>query len=341
MNIIDLKKQDFLEIQNNFLNNTNNENCFGEFNFLQSFQWSEIQREYGQNVFLKGLEFDNKIVGFFVAIEKRIFNSRVYWYIPRGPIFFDNKKNYWSSFFLAIRNNFSDRNIKFIRLEPVYSSFLKYYENASSDLKRTSDIQPSKTSFLDLNSSEDELLNSFSQKTRYNIRLSKKRGVEIKKFDVNSFSEFWELMSVTAKRDNFFIHDKEYYRKLIEHDSNFIKLFSASFNGSVLAAGIFSFFSSTVSYLHGSSSSEMRSLMAPHFLQWELIKLAKRSGFRYYDFYGIDERRWPGVSRFKKGFSGKIFSFPGTFDYLLDDNFYLLYKFSRNFKRELRKILSF
>lgn len=73
--------------------------------------------------------------------------------------------------------------------------------------------------------------------------------------------------------------------------------------------------------------------MAPYLLQWEIIKAAKGRGCRYYDFYGIDENKWPGVTRFKLGFGGEQVQFPGTYDYIFCRPLYWLYKFLRTVRR--------
>jgi peptidoglycan pentaglycine glycine transferase (the first glycine) len=326
MKIIDLKKEDLLRIQIN-----------SNWSFLQSYQWLEIQEKYGQHVVLKSLQIDKKIIGFFVAIEHKICRSKKYWYLPKGPVFLDNQQNLWLDFFLALKKEALKNDLKFIRLEPVVSGFLNYY-NTSKDLVKTVNIQPATTSLVSLNFSEEDLLNKMAQKTRYNIKLAQRKGVEFSDVGPEKFDDFWRLMSVTAGRDNFFVHSKNYYKNLIEYNNNFIKLFSASFNGQILAMGIFSFFGSTVSYLHGASSNENRNLMAPYLLHWELIKLAKSKGYKYYDLYGVDEKKWPGVSRFKNGFAGQKISFPGAFDCVVDKRFYLLYKFFRQLRRALKKI---
>lgn len=343
MNIIDLKKEDFLKIQNDFLQTSFARNNFWSSSFLQSYQWAEIQENYGWPVLFKGIKKDEKIIGFFLAIEKKIWQSKRYWYIPRGPIFFDNQVS-WLDFFFALQQQVNDKNIKFVRFEPLSPDFLDYYNDKGSRTKgqlsvnliKSSDIQPVKTSFLNLNLPETELLNSFSQKTRYNINLAMKKGVEVSVESLDGFADFWKLMSVTSGRDNFFIHSEKYYRTLLSGPGDYIKLLTARFQGEALAVGIFSFFGPTASYLHGASSNEKRNLMAPHLLQWTAIKIAQDNDCRFYDFYGVDEKKWPGVSRFKNGFSGEKFSFPGTFDYILDSKFYSLYKFFRQSKKIIK-----
>lgn len=70
--------------------------------------------------------------------------------------------------------------------------------------------------------------------------------------------------------------------------------------------------------------------MAPFLLQWECIKNAKKDGFRYYDFWGIDEKRWPGVTRFKRNFvnenNGFEVTYPGTYDLICNELLYTLYR---------------
>jgi len=77
--------------------------------------------------------------------------------------------------------------------------------------------------------------------------------------------------------------------------------------------------------------------MAPYLLQWTVIKEAKKNNnYRYYDFYGIDEKKWPGVTRFKIGFGGFSVKYPGTYDLILRKRIYSLYNFLRRLKRALK-----
>ena len=50
-------------------------------------------------------------------------------------------------------------------------------------------------------------------------------------------------------------------------------------------------------------------------------------------FHGIDENKWPGVTRFKIGFGGQIIKYPGTFDLVYDDAWYNIYKMVRQIRR--------
>jgi lipid II:glycine glycyltransferase (peptidoglycan interpeptide bridge formation enzyme) len=190
-----------------------------------------------------------------------------------------------------------------------------------------------------LEKSEEEILKSMHQKTRYNIKLALKKGIVVKEIQniKNNFDEFWSLMQETESRDDFRLHSKEHYQKMLNLDSSLLKLIGAFYKDKLIAVNIVSFFGDMVTYVHGASSSENRNLMAPYALQWETIKIAKQKGYKYYDFNGIDERKWPGVTRFKKGFSGYKINYLGTFDLVFNSMEYSIYKALRKLRRMASK----
>jgi lipid II:glycine glycyltransferase (peptidoglycan interpeptide bridge formation enzyme) len=119
-------------------------------------------------------------------------------------------------------------------------------------------------------------------------------------------------------------------------EGNFkISLYLVYYKNQVIAGNIVSFFGDTVTYVHGASSYEHRRVMAPYLLQWQVIKKAKEKGYRHYDFYGIDEEKWPGITRFKKGFGGEGIKYPGTYDLILNKKWYYVYKTLRYIRRKL------
>jgi peptidoglycan pentaglycine glycine transferase (the first glycine) len=333
MKIKEIKKEEFLNVCNDNKKNTLNSFLSGS-NFLQSHHWSDIQSENGKKVYFFVTENDGgDLLSYFIAIEESFLKNKKYLYIPRGPVVL--AKNFpWSDFFLSFKGAAKEKGLSFIRFEPLLGVKFSDISNIPG-IKKSRDIQPSKTLFLDLKPEEDAILKQMSQKTRYNIRLSIKKRIEVFERDVSSFDDFWKLISITAKRDGFFIHKKDYYYNLIKHNKA-VRFFEARFQDKILAFSICSFYGDTVTYLHGASSNEMRNKMAPYAIQWEVIKKAKKEVFLYYDFYGINKDKWPGVSRFKKGFGGSEVSLLGTFDFLYEKNFYFIYKIARKVRRFLR-----
>jgi len=313
------------KIVSDFLIGASN-NCGAE--FLASTEWADILvRE--EKVETLGIYDNQNLLAVFNLLKKDFKLGLIYYYLPRGPVFANQlslkeQETIWQ--FLI--TEFKKRHGVFLRVEP--------HNALPGSIKTINSInlQPKETLMLDLSLSEDELLTSFHPKTRYNIRLAEKKGITIyESHDKKDFEIFWQLMSETGERDDFKIHNKKHYELLATANPEFIKLFLAENDGQAIVAGLFSFYGDKVTYLHGASAYVSRQLMAPYLLQWTLIKMAKKLGYKYYDFYGIDALKWPGVTRFKTGFGGTKVSYAGTKDIILNNLTYSLYNILRRLRR--------
>ncbi len=311
--------------------------------FLQSWEWGKFQEENGFSMFRYGVEEEGKLVAVISLIKKKLFGGWNYFYAPRmsEPKVKSQKSKVLEFLFDEIEKLAKKEKCLFLRYEPNELILKSKILNLKSI-----DLQPAKTLMLDLSKSEEELLAGMHQKTRYNIRLAEKKGVEIINGQIKDFDEFWKLISQTGNRDGFRLHNKEYYRKMLSSLSQVkygnntleVKLFLAKYQNKILSANIVTFFGDTVTYLHGASSNEDRNIMAPYLIQWEVIKKVRELGYKYYDFYGVDEKKWPGVTKFKNGFCIKNLenceiSYPGTYDLVFSKMWYNVYKILRRIRR--------
>ena len=297
--------------------------------FLQGWQWANLQEEFGETVLKLGVENNQELVATAFIIKKNIFGFK-YLYCPRGPIFKDYDQAVWTFFINELKKIAEKEKAIFFRFEPLYNAVSYDYK-----IKQTIHIQPAKTIILDLTKSKEELLAGMKQKTRYNLRLAEKRGVKIE--ESTDLDLFWDIMKETKNRDNFHLHPKEYYKQLLNYDQSFIKLFIAYYEQEAIACTLINFFNNTATYLHGGSKNKYRNVMAPYLLQWHCLNFAKDLGYKYYDFYGIDEQLWPGVTRFKLGFGGEIVNYSGTFDLIFNNLYYVLYSILRVLRRLMRR----
>ncbi len=152
-----------------------------------------------------------------------------------------------------------------------------------------------------------------------------KTGINIAALVICSFAQYHVKLPENIK--------KSPPKKALSGESFKNSLFIAEYNSKQIAANMVNIFGQTATYLHGGSDNESRNLMAPHLLQWEQIKFAKAQGCKVYDFWGCDDEKWPGVSRFKKGFGGREIEFCGTHDYVFDKWWYEIYKIARSVLR--------
>lgn len=209
--------------------------------------------------------------------------------------------------------------------------------------KNKVDIQPPDSTLVSLEGTEDEILARMHQKWRYNIRLSERKGVIIKKYNGDSaeisskIDKFYELTKETNARDGNASHAKSYYKDLILSSAKQLKegkdvpevnLYIAEHEGDEIAS-IVTLFSKTESvYLYGASSNNKRNLMPNHLLQWTAMKDAKAYGSKYYDMYGMppegkDENHpMHGLYMFKANFGGKNIHRTGSWDVPLNAVYY-------------------
>ncbi len=287
---------------------------------LQSSAWLRFQEQMGRTPRLFSFEHNEKTI-YFSAFEYSLPLKKKYLYIPRGP--FIGHEITWKFLLEELKKFLNKNNFVFVRFEPDAS-----YERTIA--KRVLDVQPSHTFYTNLQQDEKELLAAMHPKTRYNIRLALKKEMSFL-YDDPDFDAFIKLMKETSSRDGFSSHSSDYYKKMLE--SGVARLATIRDNGELLAAGIFAQFGDTMTYLHGASSSNKRELMAPYALHWEMMMYAKSQSCQWYDWHGVDSKKWPGFTRFKRGFGGHDIVYPGSFDLILDRASYLGYTVVRRMRR--------
>ncbi len=226
------------------------------------------------------------------------------------------------------------------------------------NLKRAvMDVQPPSTVVLPLEGTEEEQLGSMKSKTRYNIRLSARKGVKTQVEDSGFIDTWYDLYRETAGRDRIAIHSKEYYRQLFTAAEDMrsghwpgpdsdpgkapaqgtdaappgLRIISARHEGDLLAAVIVSMYGDRATYMYGASSNQKRNMMASYAVQWAAIQMAREEGCTSYDLFGIppaDDPDHPmhGLYRFKTGFGGHILHRAGAWDLPLNRPVYALYR---------------
>ena len=273
--------------------------------FLQSQEWAEFQRSVGRKVFQ---------VGRFYIIKHELPFGKSYLYVPALDSMTNDE--------CRMTNDIAKQeNAIFVKVELMDDGIAKelillgFRHSAKT-------IQPHRTVVLDLTKSEEELLGAMHHKTRYNIRVAEKHGIAVREsLDIEIF---WNLMRKTTARDQFSSHTKEYYKKLL----GLTKLYVAWQGTTPLTAALVLTSDTCAYYLHGASDHAFRSLMAPYALHWEIIKGYKLKAISY-DFWGIDAKRYPGVTRFKLGWGGREVEYPGAFDLIVSPLCYTAYNILR------------
>ncbi len=201
--------------------------------------------------------------------------------------------------------------------------------------KAATDNLPTNTLFLDLNKRQESLLSDMKPKTRYNVRLSSRKGVSVRSVKFDELPKWYELYRQTAQRNKIHVDGLDFFKavwKAQQTDKETdVELLIAEKENNPLAGMFLTLNNGRATYLYGASSSLQRNLMATYKLQWEAIKKAQTKGCSTYDMFGISPTADPahpmyGLYKFKKGFGGKIFHRQGCWDFVFDETKYNVYK---------------
>ncbi len=211
------------------------------------------------------------------------------------------------------------------------------------------DIQPPATVVVDLRPPEETLLERMKPKTRYNIRLALRKGVEVAEGGREDLPAWYALYRETARRDRIALHGFGYYDALFAACEEAaravpagacgasggvpsaelretrsvsyprIRLFLARHEGDLLAGIVVAQKPQAAWYLYGASADRKRSLMPSYAAQWTAMRALRADGCPAYDLFGIPPREDPahpmaGLYRFKTGFGGAILHRPGCWD---------------------------
>ena len=294
-------------------------------NFMQSPEWAKVKKEW-KNEFIIIKNEKGQIQGTMSILLRKVpFIKRYMMYAPRGFVCDENDKETLKKL-TKKANEIAKKYKAFIfRIDPDIPQSNKKFKKTIKELgyktKRKINninqvIQPKYVFRLDLKGkTEEELLKSFESKTRYNIKLAKKKGVQIKEGNKKDLEVFYKIMKTTSLRDHFFIRPLSYFEKIYdEMGQEHVKLVIAEYENKPIAAALPILYGDKVWYLYGGSSNEYRNLMPNYLLQWEMIKWALENNCNWYDFRGISgfkNEKDPqyGVYKFKKGFNPKFFEF--------------------------------
>ncbi|OGM96604.1 MAG: hypothetical protein A3B86_00615 [Candidatus Yanofskybacteria bacterium RIFCSPHIGHO2_02_FULL_38_22b] len=303
--------------------------------FLQTEEWAKFQESVGHKVWRFN---DSKIRANIIKHDLPFGKS--YLYIPHGPeVKLDDIrggiKNELANFIKYLKYLAKEEKAIFVKVEPLSDIVMELLYRKGFRRSRKQ-IQPSKTVIINLNLSEEELLSRMHHKTRYNINLSEKKGLVLE--ESNDIDTFWKLLKQTAKKDQFSTNSKEYYEKMLnffrEGQELITKLFLVKLQDKYIGGAMVMIYHNFAYYLHGAMDREYKNLMAPYFMHWNIIKFLKLTSLpayqlTNYDLWGIDAKKWPGVTRFKLGWGGDLKEYPGSFDLVVSRFWYLVYSLAR------------
>lgn len=295
---------------------------------LQSWKWGEFKSMHGwqpERVAVAGAHGEG-----YAQILFRNKGPISLGYIPRGPILTGDADRVWPDLRSAIDAACRRHRAISCIIEADKDLGLSGTFADNGVVAGPAHLQPARTVKMPLDNDE-AMLKRMHQKTRYNVRLAMRRGVEIepRKADERSLQQYYQMMLDTADRNEFSIHSYEYYADFMNVMGDDAYFVFASWEGHLSAVVIAAAFGEEAIYMYGASSTEHRGHGAAFLLQFEAMRWARDRGCKTYDLWGIpvedpgslrgaDNQSlagtkgddWRGIYRFKTGFGGDIVSYP-------------------------------
>lgn len=301
---------------------------------VQSWEWGEFRKKIGLDLARIGHFSDDRLVSAYQLTFHKVplFGKKI-GYLPKGPM--PNEK-----MVKALADEANIKNAAYIKIEPnVILEHGESTEQINAAFKKVDPrfVSAKKSLFtkynflLDLTKSDADLLSGMHPKTRYNIGVAQKKGVEVyESTKEEDFEIYLKLYFETVKRQKYFGHTPDYHRMAWQTlgASKMARLLIAKYEGKPLAAWMLFNFKNTLYYPYGGSSTENKEVMASNLVAWEAIKLGKKMGLSTFDMWGAlgpDAREsdpWYGFHRFKAGYGPKLVEYVGTFDLVLSPALY-------------------
>lgn len=303
---------------------------------MQSKEWGEFRKLTGITVVREG--------NIQVTVHKIPYTPWNVGYVPKGPMPDDEQVKILHK--IALENN-----CIFIKCEPkveVGSEKGEVKNLGKLGFVKGRSLFTKYNFVLDVRPSEEELLASFKQKTRYNIRVAEKKGVTVQIDDsITAFEKYLNLTEETTKRQGFYAHSSSYHKKMwsVLHAADIAHLLVAKYEGEIITTWVLFKFGDTLYYPYGASTRLHREVMANNLVMWEAIKLAKKWGLSYLDMWGAlgpdadPNDPWYGFHTFKAGYNPRQVEYIGTWDYVAKPLLYGIYRIGENIRWKLLRLL--
>ncbi len=321
---------------------------------LQSYEWGQFREKTNVKVIRRGIFEKEKLVsGFQLTIHKIPRTNFTIGYLPKGTL--PTKE-----IIDELRDIGKEERCIFIQLEPnviksINGSTTKdgNWNYAKLGLKEAAHPLFTKYTFiLDLTKSEEDLLKDMHAKSRYNIKVAQKHGVQVTEDNSDkAFKAYWRLTEETTKRQKFYAHTKQYHKfqwETFSHkmttDALSSHIFTATYEGKVLTTLLFFVYHDTLYYPYGASSNDHRNVMHSNLAMWEGIRFGQKLGLKKFDMWGAmgpnaDQKDpWFGFHNFKQKFGPDHIEFLGSYDLVINPLLYQSYKLADKLRWMILKL---
>lgn len=196
---------------------------------------------------------------------------------------------------------------------------------------RKAPVESSATSTMVVDLENPDKVNAgMDSRTRYSVRLARRRGTKVRRADAAELPRFHSLHAMTASRQGFRTFSEERFRGLFEAAGEHgldLQLYLAEHEEETAAAAIIARNGAESWYLFAGSSPELRAAAGPSALLHQAMLEAAAAGVKRFDLVGVappgaGEHPLADLTRFKAGFGGRRLTRAGAWDFVLRPDLY-------------------
>lgn len=319
-----------------------------EANFLQSWDFYEFYKSRGNEIVRRiAVDDKGKILGAYAGVVEHAKRGR-HLAIAGGPILDWKDKKLVKNIFDDMKEQGKANHCVFVRVRPQLELSDKSKEifECLGLKKAPMYLSVEYAGVLDLTKSEEELLAGMRQRLRRALRKAEKNHLTVEKStDPKDIHEFYQIQLQTARRHDFVEFSEDFLTKQFAAfaPNGEAVLYTAKYEGEILAQNFMIFYGNEASYHYGVSSELGTKLSGAPLLHLTAMRDAKERGIKRYNLWGIvDEddtkHRFYGVSVFKRGFGVTELKYLPAHDLILEPVKYQKTKLIETARRKLRHV---
>lgn len=304
---------------------------------VQTSLWARARIAHGWDVFRVTATRGGAVVGGAQVMTRRLPSPLPgqIGYMARGPLAAPGEQDALEAIVNAVHEGARERQVLYLITQPPACEqgerLEETLEGWGFHRSFLDSAQPVATALLDLGRDEDQLLAGMHPRTRRNIKKGIKAGVVVRQGEREDLATFHRLWGATGQRQGFQPRPLSYLEALWDSfaPAGFLELFLAEVDGEPVSGElVIAFNDSAIAKLVG-WSGEHGASRPNELLKWEVIRWARRRGYRYYDVEDVDAHLGPlaaagreipteclsSIDAYKLGFGGEVVSLPRPFDY--------------------------
>lgn len=329
---------------------------------VQTSLWAQIKAALGWGAVRLVLTEGEQIVAGAQLLTRPLPLIGQVGYIAKGPVFVNDDPGLARLLIPALQRLVKRERIQHLTVQlPGDGQNLVQLLVENGFQPGTTEVAPPATLLLDLSKDIDTLLGEMNAKTRYNIRLSERKGITVREGSAKDLDAYYRILTATSQRQQFSPYPKRYFTEMwrLLSPAGCVKLFLAEYAGEVVSAQLAVPFGQTMINKMSVWNGRYGNRRPNEAIQWAAIQWAKAEGYRYYDFEGIKpaaaqailngepvpETIKQTVTSYKLGFGGQPRLFSGAFEYVYNPLYRLAYteifpriRTQRKVKRLLKRL---